>query len=175
MRSVLRVIVLIATMAALTGCLEALGGDKAGGPQEPGPQPSARAKEPQPQPPTRAKEPLWGDWFGKKDVKVEATLAEIDAVCRLKSDSAMYEGLKAIARRPDLSKAAQVRLAKPAIEKLYSPADKEEVLLILIKNPSFSHEAKMEILAYIEKLPEETKIKVLSAINNRTIEADQGW
>lgn len=169
MRSVLGAIVLIAMMAALSGCLEVLGWGEGAEVQD---QPVAQIKEPEQEEPAGAKESLWGDWFGKKDVKVEATIAEIDAVSRLKSDSAMYEGFQAIARREGLSIAAQVRLGRLASEKLYSPGDKEEVLLILIENPSFSHEAKMEILAHIGKLPEDNKIKVLGAINNRTIEAD---
>jgi hypothetical protein len=168
MRSVFGAIVLVAMMTVLGGCLEGLGWDKAAA--EPEEKPAVRAKESEPESPAQAKEPLWGDWFGKKDV--EATIAEIDAVSKLKSDSAMYGGFKAIARREDLSIAAQVRLGRLAAEKLYSPADKEEVLLLLIKNPSFSHEGKMEILTRIDKLPEENKIKVLGAINNRVIEAD---
>ena len=51
-------------------------------------------------------------WF-VEDTALAATIAEIDAVGKLHSDSGKYEGFKAIAGREPLRAEAQVHLVKP--------------------------------------------------------------
>ncbi len=97
----------------------------------------------------------------------ETTIAEIDAVGRLKSDSAKLEGFKAIAGREELMKEAQAYMVRPVAKKVFSSSAKEEILITLINNPNFCLEAKKEILFNLNKLAEENKINVLRAINNR--------
>lgn len=97
----------------------------------------------------------------------ETTMAEIDAVGSLKSDSAKLEGFKAIAGREKLLKEAQAYMVRPVAKKVFSSSAKEEILITLINNPNFCLEAKKEILFNLNKLAEENKINVLRAINNR--------
>jgi hypothetical protein len=105
------------------------------------------------------------DWF-IEDTPLAATIAEIDAVRKLRSDSDKYEGLSAIAAREGLHSKAQVHLVKPVFRGLYSESDKQAVLLLLIENPSFSCAAKLEILHYLDKLSSgDNKMNVLRAIN----------
>jgi hypothetical protein len=106
-------------------------------------------------------------WF-TEDTALAATIAEIDAVSKLRSDSAKFEGFKAIAAREGLRAEAQARLVKPVYESLYSDSDKEEVLLALIDNPGFSSGAKLVILTHLDKLAsEKSRIRVVKAINKR--------
>jgi len=103
-----------------------------------------------------------------EDTALAATIAEIDAVSRLHSDSAKFEGFKAIAAREGLRAEAQAHLVKPVYESLYSDSDAEEVLLTLINNPGFSNAAKLAILTHLDKLAsEKSRIRVVKAINER--------
>ncbi len=113
------------------------------------------------------------DFFGTEKLQeelnfeFETTIAEIDAVGSLKSDSAKLEGFKAIAGRQELLKEAQAYMVRPVAKKVFSSSAKEEILITLINNPNFCLEAKKEILFNLNKLAEENKINVLRAINNR--------
>lgn len=116
----------------------------------------------------------WGsdkstDIFGR-DMALVATLAEIDAVSKLKSDEGRFEGFNTIAGRSGLQVEAQVHLVKKVYGTLYFDNAKVDVLLVLIANPSYSNEAKNEILVRLDKIKDENdKVGVLSAINNRII------
>ena len=116
-----------------------------------------------------------GDGFTslfQRDIKAEATIAEINAVSNLKSDEAMEEGFLAIASRPNLSPAAQKHLIVPALTKLYHESSKVQVLLTLVNNPDFTHQAKKKILKNLSRLEsEKSRAKVLSTINQRKIGA----
>ncbi len=113
------------------------------------------------------------DFFGTEKLQeelnfeLETTIAEIDAVGSLKSDSAKLEGFKAIAGRERLLREAQAYMVRPVAKKVFSSSAKEEILITLINNPNFCLEAKKEILFNLNKLAEENKINVLRAINNR--------
>lgn len=99
--------------------------------------------------------------------ELETTIAEINAVSNLRSDSAKLEGFKAIAGRKDLQKEAQAYMVHPVTKKVFSSLAKEEILITLINNPNFAIEAKKEILFNLNKLEEVNKINVLRAINKR--------
>ena len=106
-------------------------------------------------------------WF-VGDTALAATIAEIDAVGKLHSDSGKYEGFKAIAGREPLRAEAQVHLVKPVFKSLYSESDAEDVLVTLIDNPSFSCAAKLAILRRLDNLSSESgKMAILKAINER--------
>jgi len=106
-------------------------------------------------------------WF-VEDTALAATIAEIDAVSRLHSDSGKYEGFKAIAGRRTLRTQAQVHLVKPVFKNLYSESDKADVLLTLINNSSFSCACKLAILRRLDNLSSESgKMTILKAINQR--------
>ena len=109
-------------------------------------------------------------FFGWPNIKAEATIAEFSAVGRLRSDDAMSEGFLAIASRKGISPSAQSHLVVPALSSLYHESAKVEVMLELIKNPDFSHQAKKKILSNLHRLEfEASRIKVLNAINHRQI------
>ena len=106
-------------------------------------------------------------WF-VEDTELAATIAEIDAVSKLHSDSGKYEGFKTIAGREPLRSEAQVYLVKPVFKNLYSESDKEDVLVTLINNSSFSCACKLAILRRLDNLSSESgKVAILKAINER--------
>jgi hypothetical protein len=106
-------------------------------------------------------------WF-VEDTALAATIAEIDAVGNLRSDSGKYEGFRAIAAREALRTEAQVHLVKPVFNSLYSESDTEDVLVTLIDNPGFSCTAKLAILRRLNSLSSESsKMTILKAINER--------
>jgi len=106
----------------------------------------------------------------ESDIKTEATIAEIDAVAKLQSDVGMEEGFAVIASRNGLSVASQVHLVDPVLDKLYHETSKVKILVLLINNPDFSHQAKKKILNKLNKLKSEGyRSTVLKAINSRTI------
>ncbi len=97
-----------------------------------------------------------------------STIAEIDAVGLLLSESRKREAYVDLARRPDLSAEAQVRLVAAARDRLLSPSAKEEVILSLIGNPEFCGESKAMILNNLRMfLTDSAKARVLAAIRNR--------
>jgi len=106
-------------------------------------------------------------WF-VEDTPLAATIAEIDAVSKLHSDSGKYEGFKVIAGREPLRSEAQVHLVKPVFKSLYSESDKKDVLATLINNSSFSCACKLAILRRLDNLSSEGgKMAILKAINER--------
>ncbi len=106
-------------------------------------------------------------WFAE-DTALAATIAEIDAVAKLNSDSAKYEGFKVIAARVGLPTEAQVHLVKPVFGKLYAESDKEDVLITLIDNPGFTCAAKLAILKRLDTLSSQTsRIAILKQITER--------
>lgn len=104
------------------------------------------------------------------DAKAQATIAEIDAVGRLKSYVAKLDGFLAIAKRGGLSSQGQVHLVEISLNKLSNDYAKVKVLLTLINNADFCHESKMKILHSLCKLKSEDDREVIvGAINNRVI------
>ncbi|AQT67711.1 hypothetical protein STSP2_00859 [Anaerohalosphaera lusitana] len=109
------------------------------------------------------------DLLGRK-ADLVATLAEIDAVADLKSDDGKYKGFMVIAKRPGLEIPAQERLIKRVYEELYFDDAKGDVLVTLVENTNFSHEAKREIMVGLNNIEsEEEKIRVLDAVQFRRI------
>ena len=98
----------------------------------------------------------------------ERTIAEIDAVSKLAFDSDKGQGYKRIAGRVGISPDAQVYLVEAVFAKLVFENAKEDVLLTLIGNPSFSDAAEQVILEKLDRLPfENSKQKTLKAISAR--------
>jgi len=94
--------------------------------------------------------------------------AEIHAASRLGFDSSRTEALMNIARRPDLSPAAQVYLVRTVIRRVSFDNSRQALLLALIKNPAFSHDAKRCILGHLGHLKfDSTKTAILKAMQNR--------
>lgn len=95
-------------------------------------------------------------------------IAEIDAVGKLMMSSNRFEGYSRIAQRDTLSEPGQVYLAKTAIRKLMMNSEKEEIFLVLIRNPAFGCTTKRVILARLNYLiMESSKQRVLDAIAER--------
>jgi len=98
----------------------------------------------------------------------DATLREIDAVGKLAFDHDRKEGYERIARREGLRDGAQVYLVEAVFKRLAFEEMKVDVLLTLVKNPSFSAAAEAALLDRVERLSfEHDKRKVLDAINER--------
>lgn len=98
----------------------------------------------------------------------ERTIAEIDAVGKLAFDSDKRQGYKRIAGRVGISPDAQVYLVTAVFARLVFENAKEDVLLTLISNPSFSDAAEQVILEKLDRLPfENSKQKILKAISAR--------
>jgi len=96
-----------------------------------------------------------------------ATMAEIDAVNRLISDTHKRDRLNSIANRKCLAPATQVHLIN-SVFKLISESSKVDVLLTLIKNPCFSCKAKIVIIEKLHGLISEShKMKILDAMDKR--------
>ena len=95
-------------------------------------------------------------------------IAEIDAVGRLMMSSNRLTGYRRIAQRDTLSEPGQVYLAKTAVRKLMMDSEREEIFLILIRNPAFGCTTKRVILARLSSLMmESSKQRVLNAIAER--------
>ncbi len=109
-----------------------------------------------------------GGWFaGKKDLKTETTILEIDAVGNLKSDSAKHEGFVTLSQRDNLSAQEQVYLVRKAMKGLYLDEDKQEVLSNLIDSDRFSCAAKKEMLLLLNQIKaDETRLSILQQIND---------
>ena len=98
----------------------------------------------------------------------DATIAEIDTVSKLSFASERKEGYRRIAVREGLTAQAQVRLIEAILDSLAHDSAKQEVLLTLIANQSFSDAAERKIRGQIEKLAfESSRKKILQAINDR--------
>jgi hypothetical protein len=72
-------------------------------------------------------------WDAKKP-KVNATMAEIDAVGKLSSESAKVEGYKTIASRSCLRGCERIYLIKTLDKSSLSESAKQDVLLTLVSN-----------------------------------------
>jgi hypothetical protein len=97
----------------------------------------------------------------------DTTIAEIDAVGELSFGSERKDAYKRIAKREGISPVAQVYLVEAVLDNLSRDDAKQEVLLTLIKNPSFSSVAEHEILNDIDQLAfESTKQEILEAISD---------
>jgi hypothetical protein len=98
----------------------------------------------------------------------DATIAEIDAVGELSFDSEKKQRYERIAAREGLPALAQVHLVEAVLENLAYDSIKQEVLLRLIANPSFSGAAERKIIERIDELAfESSKRQVLDAIERR--------
>ena len=103
-----------------------------------------------------------GVWGAKRD----KTIVRIDAVDKLKFEQDKRLRYKKIAQREGISTDAQVYLIKTVFDKLTFENAKEEVLLALIRNPSFCDSAEKAILDRLDKLAfESSKMKILKAIS----------
>ena len=95
-------------------------------------------------------------------------IAEIDAVGTLMMSSKRLSGYRRIAERNTLSEPGQVYLAKTALRKLMMNSEKEEIFLVLIRNPAFGCTTKRVILARLNSLMmENSKQRILNAIAER--------
>jgi len=97
-----------------------------------------------------------------------ATIAEIDAARQLDLSSDRAEHLGLIARRPDLGPAAQTYLIDSAHDALSFEDQKVDVLTTLIKNPTFSAQAKSRVLERMNELKFNSNRKtILSALDRK--------
>ena len=108
-----------------------------------------------------------GLFGGKKDLKTESTILEIDAVGNLKSDSAKHDGFITLSQRENLSPEEQVYLVRKAVKSLYLDEDKQEVIENLIDSDLFSCAVKKEILLLLGQLKaDETRLAILQKLND---------
>ena len=102
------------------------------------------------------------------DPVIEATIAEIDAISKLDFDSSKVKGLSQIAAREPLYPPCQEYLVGAVFRSLDFDPSKKKVLLTLIRNRTFSFEAKRAILNRLEKLSfDSTKKDILDELNRR--------
>jgi hypothetical protein len=112
------------------------------------------------------KDPMAGLFGGKKDLKTESTILEIDAVGNLKSDSAKHDGFVTLSQRDNLSPEEQVYLVRKAVKSLYLDEDKQEVIENLIDSDQFSCAVKKEILLLLGQLKsDQSRVAVLQKLN----------
>ncbi len=98
----------------------------------------------------------------------DPVFAEIHAAGRLGFDSSRVEALTNIARRPDLTPAAQTYLVRTTMLRVSFESSKQALLMALIKNPAFSHAAKRCILRHLSHLKfDATKTAILKAMRKR--------
>ena len=101
-------------------------------------------------------------------VLIEATIAEIDAISKLDFDSSKVKGLAQIAAREPLYPPCQEYLVGTVFRSLDFDPSKKKVLVTLIRNRTFSFEAKRAILNRLEKLSfDSTKKDILDELNRR--------
>lgn len=107
---------------------------------------------------------------GTGGTKRDRTITRIDAVDKLRFERDKRQEYKKIADRDGISPDAQVYLVKTVFNKLTFENAKEEVLLELIKNPSFSIAGEEAILESLDKLVfESCKQKIIKALSQRKI------
>jgi hypothetical protein len=98
----------------------------------------------------------------------DKTITEIDAVSKLVLESHKRDAYKKIAGRDYLNPEAQIHLTKAVFDNLVLESSKEEVLLTLIKNPSFCPAGEQTILNKLDKLAlESNKQNILNAISEQ--------
>ncbi len=104
----------------------------------------------------------------KRHLPPDETIAEIDAAGKLVLESHKRDAYERIAGRDYLSQEAQIHLVKAVFDKLVLESSKEDVLLTLIKNPSFCPAGEQTILNGLDKLAlESDKRNILNAISER--------
>lgn len=114
-----------------------------------------------------------GGGFG--GISGDKTIARIDAVDKLKFERDKRREYRKIASRAGISPDAQVYLVQTVFKKLTFENAKEEVLLALIKNPSFSNSAEKTIMANLDKLVfESSKQEILKALSERKMSDEAG-
>jgi hypothetical protein len=97
-----------------------------------------------------------------------ATAAEIDAAARLSIDSARLEALSRIAKRGDLSPAAQVHLVNVGYRSLSLEDSKVALLRSMIASPAFCDTTRHAIVTQLGSLSfDNNKQAVLNELNNR--------
>jgi hypothetical protein len=112
------------------------------------------------------RDPMAGLFGGKKDLKTESTILEIDAVGNLKSDSVKHDGFVTLSQRDNLSAEEQVYLVRKAMKSLYLDKDKQEVIENLIDSDQFSCAVKKEILLLLGQLKsDQSRVAVLQKLN----------
>ncbi|MBN2130318.1 MAG: hypothetical protein JW741_12520 [Sedimentisphaerales bacterium] len=98
----------------------------------------------------------------------DATIREIDAVGRLAFDHDRKSGYERIAGRQGLSGGAQVYLVKAVFKHLSFENAKVDVLLTLVRNPSFTSAAEAALLDRLDRLAfENDKRRILDAVSAR--------
>ncbi len=98
----------------------------------------------------------------------DATIREIDAVGRLAFDHDRKSGYERIARRQGLGAGAQVYLIEAVFKHLAFENAKVDVLLTLVRNPSFDSAAEAALLDRLDRLAfENDKRKILDAVSAR--------
>ena len=98
----------------------------------------------------------------------DATIREIDAVGRLAFDHDRKSGYERIARRQGLGGDAQVHLIRAVFKHLAFENAKVDVLLALVRNPSFTTAAEAALLDRLDRLAfENDKRKILDAVSAR--------
>lgn len=98
----------------------------------------------------------------------DATIREIDAVGRLTFDHDRKSGYDRIARRQGLGDGAQVYLIEAVFKHLSFENAKVDVLLTLVRNPSFNSAAEAALLDRLDRLAfENDKRKILDAVSAR--------
>jgi hypothetical protein len=97
-----------------------------------------------------------------------ATVAEIDAAARLSFDSSRLQVLSRIAKRGDLSPAAQVHLVNVGYRSLSFEDSKVALLRSVIANPAFCDTTRHAIVTQLGSLSfDNNKQAVLNELNNR--------
>ncbi len=95
---------------------------------------------------------------------------EIDAISRLPFDADRQRAYKAIARRTNLHETVQTYLIQAVFDHLTFEEAKEDVLLTIIRNPSFNGKSRTAILGRIDTLVfENDRERILRAINRSKI------
>jgi hypothetical protein len=98
----------------------------------------------------------------------ELAIQEIDSVSTLAFDTDRQKAYKRIARREGLSEAAQAYLVNGVFEHVAFESAKEDILLTLIRNPSFDSAAEDAITVRLDVLAfENSKKRILNAISDR--------
>jgi hypothetical protein len=102
------------------------------------------------------------------DASDVATLAEIDAAARFTFDSDKVDILQDIARRPNLSPEAQIRMVRVACSALTFDSSKVDLLTAIVKGPSFCEPVRHAIVSQLECLTfDSSKSSVLRAVSHR--------
>jgi len=98
----------------------------------------------------------------------DVTIREIDAIGKLAFEDNRHSGYKNIAERPELGDRAQIHLIEAVFKRLAFEDAKVDVLLALVRNPSFSPAAKAVLLERLDRLAfEDNKRKILDALNEQ--------